>query len=266
MSEQKEGLTREALVAEVVAKMLAADEQFNEAVTGIVPPPAPTVIKGDRLRWTLSALNEEVKEFEEACFVGDIVESADALIDLIYFALGRLVEMGVPAKPVFEGVHSANMGKERGELSKRPGAMGHDAVKPEGWTPPNHEWLLEFTLADLKELRRLREAERQREALSPVWQRLQQLRETKGQDYNNVPGGRDAYFPFGHLSYAHMVHTKNLRMQSLVRSMLANGKAPNYDSLVDTVEDLVNYATYYAEAIRDGRVAQQTGVKSDTVL
>lgn len=250
---------REALVAALVARMLAKVGEFNKSVTGLPVPAVPAVIINERLAWSNRAMQEEMTEFNEACHEGDVLEAADALIDLVYFALGRLVEMGVPAQAVMDEVQRANMEKRRGELSKRPGSMGHDAIKPEGWTPPDHSWLLEFTLADLTELAVLREREKQREALSPVWKRLQELRESKGKDYNDVPGGRDAYFPFGHLSYAHMIHTKELRLQSLLRAM-TSGRPVNYEGILDTVEDLVNYATYYAEAIRDGRLqAVSTG-------
>jgi hypothetical protein len=35
--------------------------------------------------------------------------------------------------------------------------------------------------------------------------------------------------------------------------MLA-GKAPNFEGLEDSVVDLINYATYYAEAMADDRI------------
>ena len=94
-----------------------------------------------------------------------------------------------------------------------------------------------------------------------MWLELQQLRESKGRDYNDVPGGRDAYFPFGHFSYAHMLHTKNLRLQSLLSAM-QKGRPVNFEGLYDTVRDLVNYGTYYCEAIRDGRLADVAGGES----
>lgn len=246
---------REAFAAAVAARMLAKVEQFNLEVCALPIPAEPSIMDEQRLEWANTAMQEELTEFNGACEAGDVLEAADALIDLVYFALGRLIEMGVPATAVMDEVQRANMGKERGELSKRPGSKGHDAVKPDGWTPPDHAWLLGFTLADLADLRRLRDQEAQREALSPVWLRLQQLREAKGKDYNDVPGGRDAYFPFGHLSYAHMIHTKELRLQSLLKAM-QTGRPVNFEGILDTVEDLINYATYYAEAMRDGRLSQ----------
>lgn len=255
MTEELNQQPREAFAAAIAARMLVKVAEFNREVVALPIPETPQVLGEQRRTWANAALQEELKEFNDAADAGDVLEAADALIDLVYFALGRLVEMGVPATAVMDEVQRANMDKERGELSKRPGSMGHDAVKPSGWQAPDHAWLLGFTLSDLSELRDLRAERAEREALSPVWLRLQALREAKGKDYNDVPGGRDAYFPFGHFSYAHMVNTKNLRLQSLLAAM-SKGRPVNFEGILDTVEDLVNYATYYAEAMRDGRLQQ----------
>jgi predicted HAD superfamily Cof-like phosphohydrolase len=51
---------------------------------------------------------EELNEFEVA---GSVIDQADAMIDLIYFALGTLVELGVNPEPLFDIVHNANMSK-----------------------------------------------------------------------------------------------------------------------------------------------------------
>lgn len=108
--------------------------QFNAEVCGIDPPQAPRMIEGERFDWFTGAVNEELDELARAETVED---QADAIIDLIYFAAGRLYEMGVNGRLGFELVHRANMLKEQGELSKRPGSLGHDAVKPAGWTAPD---------------------------------------------------------------------------------------------------------------------------------
>lgn len=257
MTEELNQQPREAFAAAIAARMLVKVAEFNREVVALPIPETPQVLGEQRRTWANAALQEELKEFNDAADAGDVLEAADALIDLVYFALGRLVEMGVSATAVMDEVQRANMDKERGELSKRPGSMGHDAIKPTGWQAPDHAWLLGFTLADLRELRQLRTEAAEREALSPVWLRLQALREAKGKDYNDVPGGRDAYFPFGHFSYAHMVNTKNLRLQSLLAAM-SKGRPVNFEGILDTVEDLVNYATYYAEAMRDGRLQQDS--------
>lgn len=237
-----------AFVASLAARMFAKADKFNRDIIGTPIPEVPTNLSPERFQFAMTCLNEELREFGDAVAADDVLESADALIDLIYFAFGRLVEMGVPAAAVMETVHNANMGKERGNKATRPGAAGFDAIKPEGWQAPDHTWLLGFTLADLEKVKAY-------DQMSPVWKGIHELRMRKGSDYDNVPGGKDAYFPFGHLSYAHMVNTKALRLQSLLQAMLT-GKGVNFEGLEDTVVDLVNYATYYAEAMGDGRLAQ----------
>jgi hypothetical protein len=245
--------TTEYLVAALTARMLNKAEEFNRGIIGLPIPVTPTMLNADRAKWALTALEEERTEFANAIDADDVLEAADALIDGIYFALGRLTEMGVPAMAVFDGVHAANMGKVRGELSKRPGAQGYDAVKPEGWAPPAHTFLLDFTLADALTARTTAEKARVFNELSPIFQRITYLRAAKGEDYNNVPGGRDAYFPFGHLSYGHMLNTKALRIQSLLNAMMA-GKQPNFEGLLDSVEDLVNYGAFYGEWLLKNKV------------
>jgi len=70
------------------------------------------------------------------------------------------------------------------------------------------------------------------------------LRMTKGKDYNNVGGGRDAYFPFGMESYVHEIHKKALRLVSLT---VVDGERPVHEPVEDTVLDMINYACYLAE-------------------
>lgn len=108
--------------------------RFQDEVLGFPVPDSPTMLKGERRTWAHGALSEEVVEFMEAETLED---QADALIDVTYFALGRLFEMGLCPGPLFDEVHRANMEKRRGELSKRPGSQGYDAVKPHDWRPPD---------------------------------------------------------------------------------------------------------------------------------
>lgn len=243
-------ITSSELAADLVARMLESTRTFAHDVVGLVPPTRPAVLSDTRLAWANHAFSEEIKEFNEASERGDVVEAADGLIDLVYFALGRLVEMGVPPLPVFDAVQQANMGKRRGELSKRPGSMGYDAIKPAGWKAPDHSWLLGLDSTVIDKAAKW-------DSLSPVFQQIYELRIAKGEDYNNVPGGRDAYFPFGHASYVHMLQTKTLRLQSLVRA-IDDGRTPNFEGLVDTARDLVNYGTYYAEALLDNRLSMDS--------
>lgn len=121
-------------VSSWMERYLTLVHRFNADIIGLPIPETPTRLGEARKEWALDALNEEVGEFFAAETLEDEV---DALVDLSYFALGRLVEMGIVPGLVFDEVHEANMRKRRGELSKRPNSLGFDAVKPEGWTGPN---------------------------------------------------------------------------------------------------------------------------------
>lgn len=64
----------------------------------------------------------------------------------------------------------------------------------------------------------------------------------KHEDYNTgVQLGQ--YFPFGTLSYIQMLHVKQLRLLSLVSS----GKPANFESMEDTVKDMINYAVFFLQ-------------------
>lgn len=250
MTEELNQQPREAFAAAIAARMLVKVAEFNREVVALPIPETPQVLGEQRRTWANAALQEELKEFNDAADAGDVLEAADALIDLVYFALGRLVEMGVPATAVMDEVQRANMDKERGELSKRPGSMGHDAVKPAGWQAPDHAWLLGFTLADLNKARNW-------DKIGPVLRKVAELRIRKGQDYNAGPQLED-YFPFGHQSYAQMIHVKTTRIHSLL-AVMAQGRRPNFDGLLDTLEDLINYSTFYAEALSSGKLDAPVG-------
>ena len=128
-------------------RYLMLTHQFNADIIGLPIPETPSRLDPDRKKWASGALSEELTEFMDADTLEDEV---DALIDLCYFALGRVIEMGVVPGAAFEEVHAANMAKVQGELSKRPHAKGFDAVKPEGWTPPN---LLPYLALDRRQVR-----------------------------------------------------------------------------------------------------------------
>ena len=72
--------------------------------------------------------------------VQDLALQADALVDLVYVALGTGVMMGLPWQQLWDDVHRANMGKVRG-VGKRGHAV--DLVKPEGWVGPRTAEILE---------------------------------------------------------------------------------------------------------------------------
>lgn len=83
-------------------------------------------------------MQEELDEFVEAYQQQDHAKVLDALVDLVYVALGTAVMMGVDFNAAWTLVHEANMAKlraKRAEESKR--GTTYDVVKPPGWLAPD---------------------------------------------------------------------------------------------------------------------------------
>lgn len=93
----------------------------------------PIMISEDRVHKRNLWMKEELVEFVEA---SDIVEQADALIDLIYFALGTLVEMGIKPQKLFDIVHAANMSKLWSDGKPHYNCDGK-TIKPSNWEDPH---------------------------------------------------------------------------------------------------------------------------------
>jgi predicted HAD superfamily Cof-like phosphohydrolase len=93
---------------------------------------APTALGPDRVLKRARWMREELDEF---CDAERLDEQADAMIDLIYFALGTLVEMGVRPKTLFEIVHDANMAKMSADGVPHYAEDGK-TIKPQGWRDP----------------------------------------------------------------------------------------------------------------------------------
>lgn len=62
-----------------------------------------------KLRYDL--IEEELSEFKDALVVGDLVEAADALADLLYVTFGAALVFGIPMDEIFSIVHASNMSK-----------------------------------------------------------------------------------------------------------------------------------------------------------
>lgn len=119
---------------------------FNLNLLEIDKPGHIHKLEGGEIEFLLNALREEVDELEE-CSVGAAAfpghsraHQVDALVDLIYFAIGGLARMGIPveiAKLMFSTVHKANMQKQ---IGKKEGRSAHldvkDASKPAEWQDP----------------------------------------------------------------------------------------------------------------------------------
>lgn len=103
---------------------------------GAKPFPDMVYLKKGSLRFRL--MEEENKEYLEAVQLGDLVEVADALGDMLYILLGTIHEHGMQdvIEPVFNEIHRSNMSK-LGEDGKPIFREDGKILKPEGYSKPN---------------------------------------------------------------------------------------------------------------------------------
>jgi hypothetical protein len=73
-------------------------------------------------------IQAEYVEYNNAFFKKDHVEQLDALVDIVYIAIGTALLHGWDFQEAWNRVHEANMTKER---------KGYDIVKPPGFTHPD---------------------------------------------------------------------------------------------------------------------------------
>lgn len=87
-------------------------------------------------------LIDEAMEYQGAVEEKDDEETLDALVDIVYIALGTAYRRGWDFAEAWNRVHNANMAKERGEPNNSKYGSGFDIVKPKGWEGPNHKDLV----------------------------------------------------------------------------------------------------------------------------
>lgn len=131
--------------------------EFNKEIIKLEPT---EYLNPERLQWFKTTINEELGEFEEAnekykmdyeaskkttvdpdVLLADKVDMIDAIMDLIYFALGRLYEIGCSEDDfvaMWNAIHHANMTKVRGNKGRGSDA---DAIKPTGWKGPEEVFI-----------------------------------------------------------------------------------------------------------------------------
>lgn len=126
-------------------------KEFNKDILGIAPRPKG-LQSPDEAALSHKQLTEEAEEFLQANKDHDYIGSVDACIDSIVFAMGILYKLGVTETEfdtIFEIVMSANMAKKIGVKKGREGFGAADAIKPEGWVPP--EELIAKVLEDMSD-------------------------------------------------------------------------------------------------------------------
>lgn len=115
--------------------------EFNTTVLKIPPKSEITNMTIDEVVWTVKALHEEIQEFGYAANMDLVVDQVDALIDLMYFAIGALHKLGLTAEQIStccDAVHQCNMTKKKGVKVSRGDGSVPDAIKPSGWFSPEN--------------------------------------------------------------------------------------------------------------------------------
>jgi hypothetical protein len=86
----------------------------------------------------LKHLSEELNELRHGVATGDDAEVIDALVDLVYVALGTAHLCGFPFMKVWDAVHTANMKKARvKKASESKRGSTFDVGKPADWKKPD---------------------------------------------------------------------------------------------------------------------------------
>ena len=117
-------------------------QEFNKKIIKLEPVEN---LNNERFEWFKNVIKEEMMEFTAARQSYDNpfgskmvarVDMLDALIDMLYFVIGRIQELGFDDKDfdkMFSFVHNANMQKEKGNKER---GSDTDAVKPKDWQGP----------------------------------------------------------------------------------------------------------------------------------
>jgi len=88
-----------------------------------------------------------------------------------------------------------------------------------------------------------------------ILQECADLQLKKSNDYQNPNSTiRQAdYYPRGIASIIDVIHTKTLRMRSVLEAMeLDPNYEPNFESIEDSAKDLINYSSFLAAYVRGG--------------
>lgn len=107
----------------------------------------PRALSYSEFKYRRDFLIEELMEFMEAYYDRDVAQMGDALVDLVYVALGTAHYMGLPFEELWAEVQRANMAKRRwqeGDAVKprAAGVPGLDVIKPPGWVGPDVEGVI----------------------------------------------------------------------------------------------------------------------------
>ena len=90
-----------------------------------------------------SFLMEELAEYTNAITKKDAAGALDALVDIVYIALGTAWLFNLPFAKAWTEVQKANMSKIRAKDKTGKRGTSFDVVKPKDWKAPNIERIIE---------------------------------------------------------------------------------------------------------------------------
>lgn len=92
----------------------------------------PMALSDERRKIRYKWLKDELDEFKVA---SNTFEQVDAVVDLLYYAIGTLVEIGIKPDAIFEVVHKSNIAKLDNLVLDSDGKV----LKPVGWKHPTSQ-------------------------------------------------------------------------------------------------------------------------------
>lgn len=99
-------------------------------------PETPSFPAKDIIKLRIELIREEFQELKDAIKDNDIVEVADALVDIVYVTLGAAAAFGIDFDSCFNEIHDSNMsklGKDGEPVYRKDGKV----IKGEFYRPPN---------------------------------------------------------------------------------------------------------------------------------
>jgi predicted HAD superfamily Cof-like phosphohydrolase len=90
-----------------------------------------------------SFLMEELAEYTQAITKKNDAAALDALIDIVYIALGTAWLFNLPFEKGWREVQKANMSKVRAKSKSKKRGTAFDVIKPKDWKAPNIDRIVE---------------------------------------------------------------------------------------------------------------------------
>ena len=98
----------------------------------------PRTLPNELRVFRIDFMDEEISEYAMASAQKDLHDQLDALVDLVYVALGTATLHGFNFPEAWRRVHEANMKKVRAtDIKDSKRRSIYDVIKPLGWEPPD---------------------------------------------------------------------------------------------------------------------------------